>query len=327
MLAIRPAYARLTAVYPGIRVHTTAPPPEVGTVSTGPPPPDGGTAGAPEPPAPPEGGTWVAAADLAAGGDALTAFIAAAAGEAAGTAHRPDVTATLALHRYLWPACLLFTLPWFLHGRVPRLPVDRVWVRPGCGHYAVAAREFACLAGDRAALRLPGARPVATVRALRQELRGALSEHLTPVLAAFAPHVRRGPAALRRLAADETAESLWYVARLLGEEPRAVAELTALLRADARFRTGPDTSRTGAPASGPGPEPGPNTETGSGPGPETGPGPGPGGPLSRARLTCCLYYTLSPSHTCSGCPRGGARRPDTLPGGCELDDHATISLN
>lgn len=243
------SYARLSSAFPGLRV----------TVGT-----------------PPRGAGWVSAAELARGGPELAAFVAGDADRLTGEhgrAPRPDVAAGLALHRYLWPACLLFTVPWFLHRQVPRLPVEDVAFHPATGRFAVRTRQLTCLAGDPA-LRAPGRHTtVRTEAALRGSLRSALAEHLTPVLRGFAPHVRRGPRTLWRNATDEVAEGLWYIARLLGDEDRAVAELGALLPAGAGFRT------SGAP------------------------GPcAPGGP-SRTRLTCCLFYTVSPSGTCAGCPR------------------------
>ncbi|MBY8878436.1 (2Fe-2S)-binding protein [Actinacidiphila acidipaludis] len=243
------SYARLSAAFPGL--HVTA-----------------GT--------PPRGPGWVGAAELARGGPELTAFIAGDADRLTGEhgrTPRPDVAAGLALHRYLWPACLLFTVPWFLHRRVPRLPVEDVAFHPATGRFAVDTRQLTGLLGDPV-LRGPGRH--ATVRtedALRGALRAALAEHLTPVLRGFAPHVRRGPRTLWRNATDEVAEGLWYIARLLGEEDRAVAELRALLPAGARFGTGGSAASRA-----------------------------PGGP-ARTRLTCCLFYTVSPSGTCAGCPR------------------------
>lgn len=244
------SYERLSAAFPGLRI----------------------TAGVP-----PRGAGWVSAAELARGGPALAAFIAGDADRIEGEhgrAPRPDVAAGLALHRYLWPACLLFTVPWFLHRRVPRLPVEDVAFHPASGGFAVRTGQLTCLPGD-AAHAGPGTTVIAaTPVALRRALRAALAEHLGPVLRGFAPHVRRGPRALWRTATDEVVEGLWYIAQLLGEEERAVADLGALLPAGARFRA---------------------------PVPEADPC-GSGGP-SRDRLTCCLFYTVSPSGICSGCPR------------------------
>ncbi|MCX4749817.1 (2Fe-2S)-binding protein [Kitasatospora sp. NBC_01287] len=210
-----------------------------------------------------------------------------------GTAPRPDVAAGFWLHRYTWPLCLLFTLPWFLERRVPLPAVEQLASRRAAGGGGPAElallpgpdrapTAFACLPDDPAARR-PGARPVRDEAELRNVLRTALADQLAPLLAAFRTELRRGPRTLWGLATDELVEGLWYAAGLLGEEERAVAALAALLPegADnapfggaAAFRTtGPD--RQGA-------------------------APAP----ARTRVSCCLYYTLRPAELCAGCPRG-----------------------
>ncbi|WUH90093.1 (2Fe-2S)-binding protein [Streptomyces sp. NBC_00433] len=254
-----PAYARLAAVLPDLRVTEGEPRSDAG---------------------------WVTAEQLAAGGAALDAFTAQDAEEIVQEYGRPprlDVAATLALHRYAWPACLLFTVPWFLHRRVPRLPVADVSLHRETGRMTVRTRAFGCLPGDPAAT-LPGARVLPTEAALRDDLRAALAEHLTPVLDAFRPRLRRGPRTLWGLATDEIAESLWYVGRLMGREERAVADLTALLPGNtapyaggADFRGTPRATDTSEAAE---------------------------GGCSRDRLTCCLFYTVSPAEVCDTCPRG-----------------------
>ncbi|WP_407638947.1 (2Fe-2S)-binding protein [Actinacidiphila yeochonensis] len=263
MPVISASYDRLAAVLPALRVAA----------------------------APPRSGAgWTRAAEIAAGGRALAAFVARDTERLAlehGRAPRPDVAATLALHRYLWPVCLLFTVPWFLQRRVPRLPVEDVSFHPDSGRVTALPRAFGCLPDDPAAA-LPDARPVASAAALRAELRSAVAEHAGPVLAAFRPLVRRGPRALWGLVADEVAEGLWFAARLLGEEERAVAELQALLPGD----TPPLSGAAGFHQRGDGPSCGSTT-----------------GGTARTRLACCLYYTLSPAGACAGCPRaGGAGR-------------------
>jgi hypothetical protein len=282
MPATSDAYARLSAVFPGLRITHAAPP---------------------------AGAGWLPAAELARGGPATARFVAGdvrRVGGAHGVPPRPDAAAALALHRYLWPACLLFTVPWFLHRRVPRLPVADVAFHPIDGHFSVRVREFACLPGDDAEL-LPGARTVAGPAALREELRTALAEHVDPVLAAFAPLVRRHPHALRRQATDEIAEGLWYIARLLGEERRAVAELTELLPEGARFRRADRTPAPAAPGSGAAPTGPCDSASASGAtagsAAEAGSAPASGSAPVRDRLTCCLFYTVSPGDTCAGCPR------------------------
>lgn len=212
-----------------------------------------------------------------------------------GRAPRPDVAATLALHRYLWPACLLFTAPWFLRRRVPLLPVTAVAAHPATGRITVRVRDFVCLPDDPAA-RLPGARPVPGEAALRRELRAALAGHLTPVLTAFRPLLRRGPRALWGMATDEVAEGLWYVGRSLGEADRAVAELTALLPGGtAPFAGG--AAFTAVPAS-PAEADSPSIPVRQTAG------------ATRKRLSCCLFYTISPTAPCAGCPRD--RNPDRI---------------
>lgn len=257
MPAISSSYARLTAVHPALCVTNAAPRS------------DGG---------------WTAVSDLAAGGRTVADFVAREAERLTaryGRRPRPDVAATLALHRYLWPACLLFTVPWFLRHRVPRLPPGAVSVHRASGAMTVRPEGFGCLPGDRAA-RLPGARTVPSRAALREELRSALAAHLAPVLKGFGPLLRRGPHALWGMATDEVAEGLWYVAGLMGEseESRARAELAALLPGG----TPPFVGAAGFPV------------------PQRG-----AGPARRTRLTCCLVYTLDPGAACAGCPRALGR--------------------
>ncbi|MFE2048492.1 (2Fe-2S)-binding protein [Streptomyces sp. NPDC059459] len=256
------AYARLAEVLPGLGVTELDGADEV-----------------------PSGDGWVPAGSLAAGGAELDAFLAwddAQVLRDYGQRARPDVVASFGLHRYAWPACLLITVPWFLHRRVPRYPADRVaYDRSAAGlplgRMAVRSAGFACLPGDPAAA-LPGARVVADEEALRAEVRASVAEHLEPVLAAFGPRMRRRGRALWGMATDEVVEGLWYVAHLLGEQERARRELELLLPGatkpyvgDAAFRelTGPD---------------GESLHT-------------------RDRASCCMFYTLRPEDTCATCPR------------------------
>lgn len=169
--ALTDAYTRLSEVLPGLGVTELAAADEV-----------------------PSGGGWVTAASLAAGGTELAAFLAWDEAQVLrdyGQRARPDVIASFGLHRYAWPACLLITVPWFLHRRVPRHPAahvsyDRTAAGLPLGRMAVRAASFACLPGDPAAA-LPGARVVADEEALRAEVRAAVAEHLEPVLAGFGP--------------------------------------------------------------------------------------------------------------------------------------------
>ncbi|MEV0260113.1 (2Fe-2S)-binding protein [Streptomyces sp. NPDC050617] len=247
------AYTRLSEVFPGLTVTEEAPP---------------------------RGDGWVSAAELAAGGAALDAFLAwddaqllADYGERA----RPDVVATFGLHRYAWPACLLFTVPWFLDRRVPRVPADGVAYQRASGRMTARIDSFSCLPGDPAAA-LPGARVAADEEELRAELRAALAEHLEPVLDGFRPRMRRGRRALWGMATDEVVEGLWYLGHLFGAEPRAKRELGLLLPGG----TGPYVGGAAF-----------RELTGH-----------QGEALAtRDRASCCLFYTLRPKDTCVTCPR------------------------
>jgi ferric iron reductase protein FhuF len=251
------AYARLAEVFPGLRVKELT---------------DEGPT--------PDGAGWVRAADLAAGGAPLDAFLAwdnAQVLRDYGQHARPDVVASFGLHRYAWPACLLVTVPWFLVRRVPRVPVEDVAFQRALGHMTVRIREFACLPDDPAA-QLPGARVVPDEEALRDEVRSAVAEHIGPVLDGFGARMRRGKRALWGMATDEIVEGLWYVAHLLGEEQRAVAELERLL---------PGTTKPYVGTAGFRELTGPNGEA----------------LPTRDRASCCLFYTLRPEDTCVTCPR------------------------
>lgn len=251
------SYARLAEVYPGLRVAEHAD-------------------GEPMPDSP----GWVGAHQLAEGGSALDAFLGWDEEQVLrdyGQRARPDVIASFGFHRYAWPACLLITVPWFLHRRVPRVPVEDVAFQRTLGRLTVRVREFACLPGDPAAA-LPGARVVPDEEALRAEVRAAVAEHIGPVLDGFGPRMRRGRRALWGMATDEIVEGLWYVAALLGEEPRAMGELERLLPGSTKPYVG-----------------------GAGFRELTGPA---GEPLpTRDRASCCLFYTLRPEDTCVTCPR------------------------
>jgi hypothetical protein len=260
--AFTDAYARLSEVLPGLGVSELDPAGEV-----------------------PSGGGWVPAGALAAGGAELEAFLAwddAQVLRDYGQRARPDVVASFGLHRYAWPACLLITVPWFLHRRVPRYPVthvayDRSAAGLPLGRMAVRPAGFACLPGDPAAA-LPGARVVADEEALRAEVRAAVAEHLEPVLGGFGPRMRRRGRALWGMATDEVVEGLWYVAHLLGEQERARRELELLLPGATKPYVGTAAFRE-----------------------LTGPD---GEPLhTRDRASCCMFYTVRPEDTCATCPR------------------------
>ncbi|TGB08633.1 (2Fe-2S)-binding protein [Streptomyces sp. MZ04] len=258
--ALADAYARLTEVFPGLRVT------ELGDLSAY--------------EQAPQGGGWVTAARLAEGGADLDAFLAwdeAQVLKDYGQRGRPDVIASFGLHRYAWPATLLITVPWFLHRRVPRYPVQNVAFQRTLGRMAVRGAGFACLPGDPAAA-LPGARVVPDEEALRAEVRAAVAEHLGPLLDAFGPRMRRRSRALWSVATDEIVEGLWYIAHLLGEEQRATAELELLLPGATKPYVGTAGFRELT---------GPNGES----------------LPTRERASCCMFYTLRPEDTCVTCPR------------------------
>jgi hypothetical protein len=255
--AMTGAYARLAEVFPGLRAQVLT---------------DDETA--------PRGAGWVGAEELAAGGAALDAFLAwdhAQVLRDYGQQPRSDVVASFGLHRYAWPACLLVTVPWFLHRRVPRIPVEDVTFQRALGRLTVRVREFVCLPDDPAAA-LPGARVVPDEAALRAEVLTAVADHIGPVLDGFGPRMRRGRRALWGMATDEIVEGLWYIAHLLGEERRAMAELEALL---------PGTTKPYVGSAG--------FRELTGPDGESLP--------TRDRASCCLFYTLRPEDTCVTCPR------------------------
>ncbi|MCD9140669.1 (2Fe-2S)-binding protein [Streptomyces albireticuli] len=229
---------------------------------------------------PRRGDGWLTAAGLAAGGDDLDAFLARDDEQLLrdyGARGRPEAVASLGLHRYAWPVCLLVTVPWFLLGRVPRLPVASVSLHRARGRMTAWPAQFACLPDDPAA-ELPGAVVVADQEALRAWAREVLAEHLTPLLEAFRPRMRRGPRALWGMATDEIAEGLWHVAGLLGEASRARRELELLLPGSTPPYVGGASFRTLAGTRG-----------------ESLP--------TRDRAGCCLFYTLRPEDACLTCPR------------------------
>ncbi|HEV7628039.1 MAG TPA: (2Fe-2S)-binding protein [Streptomyces sp.] len=251
------AYTRLTEVFPGLRVREV---------------PAGGALA--------DGAGWVGATRLAEGGEILDSFLARDEEQVLrdyGTPPRADVVASFGLHRYAWPVCLLITIPWFLHRRVPRLPMESVSFQHSVGELSVRIEEFACLPGDPAE-QSPGARVVPDEEALRAEVRAAIAEHLTPLLEGFRPRMRRGQRALWGMATDEIAEGLWYLGHLLGEEKRAMREAGELLPGGtAPYAQGASFREL----------------TGS------------RGELlpTRDRASCCLFYTLRPEDTCVTCPR------------------------
>lgn len=261
--AVADAYARLAEAFPALAVT------ELGADEEA-----------------PRGGGWVTASDLAEGGAALETFLAWDDTQVLrdyGLQARPDVIASFGLHRYAWPACLLITVPWFLHRRVPRYPVthvsfDRTATGLAVGRMAVRPDGFACLPDDPAAA-LPGARVVPDEEALRAEVRAAVAQHLEPVLTGFGPRMRRRGRALWGMATDEIVESLWYVSQLLGEEERGLRELEQLLPGATKPYVGAAAFRRPAGADAERERP------------------------TRDRVSCCMFYTLRPADICAACPR------------------------
>ncbi|MFI8262021.1 (2Fe-2S)-binding protein [Streptomyces sp. NPDC085665] len=228
----------------------------------------------------PRGVGWIGADALAAGGAEVDAYLAwddAQVLRDYGRQARPDVVATFGLHRYAWPACLLITAPWFLDRRVPRLSARDVAFHRTQGRMSVRVESFSCLPDDPAAA-LPGARVVPDEEALRAEVRAAVAHHLEPLLEGFGTRMRRGRRALWGMVTDEIVSGVWHLGKLLDEEPRAMAELEALLPG----RTAPYTA-------------GAAFRTLSGPRGEQLP--------TRDRASCCLFYTIRPQETCTTCPR------------------------
>ncbi|GGQ76703.1 (2Fe-2S)-binding protein [Streptomyces pilosus] len=269
--AVADAYARLAEAFPALAVT------ELGADEEA-----------------PRGGGWVAASDLAEGGSALETFLTWDDTQVLrdyGRQARPDVIASFGLHRYAWPACLLITVPWFLHRRVPRYPVthvsfDRTATGLAVGRMAVRPDGFACLPDDPVAA-LPGARVVPDEEALRAEVRAAVAQHLEPVLTGFGPRMRRRGRALWGMATDEIVESLWYIAQLLGEEERGLRELEQLLPGATQPYVGAAAFRRPA---------GPDAERER---------------ATRDRVSCCMFYTLRPADICATCPRTCGREGTT----------------
>jgi ferric iron reductase protein FhuF len=84
------------------------------------------------------------------------------------------------------------------------------------------------------------------------------------------------------MATDEVVESLWYVSQLLGEEERGLRELELLLPGATEPYVGAAAFRR-----------------------PTGPG-GEAVPVTRDRVSCCMFYTLRPAEICATCPRACA---------------------
>ncbi|BAJ27094.1 MULTISPECIES: (2Fe-2S)-binding protein [Kitasatospora] len=202
---------------------------------------------------------WIPVDRLAAAAERLVEAETARIRDRHGTTPRPHVAASRLLHHHLWTHALLITGVWYLERRIPLLPADRIWTDTATGDFALRSGDSA--PGDEAALR------------------DTVAAHLGPVLAAFQPHVRRGPRALWGMATDDLVSGIWYLGRMLGQEDRAVATATALLPA------GPGAAADTAPWAGPADF---RRENGS---------------WTRTRQGCCLYYAIDPANPCATCPR------------------------
>jgi hypothetical protein len=156
------------------------------------------------------------AAALAADPAALTAVIDGESDRvraAHGVRPRPDVAASRLLHHYLWSVCLLFSGPWYLERRVPRIPPGNVRVAPATGALTLDLRGIRTLAAADDGT----------------TLRHAVAAHVEPLLDAFAPRLRRGPRAAWGMVTDDLASGLSFLGRCLGDEERGVREATAVL--------------------------------------------------------------------------------------------------
>ncbi len=159
-------------------------------------------------------GRGVSAADLAGCREAAAVLVEGESDRIAavhGDRPRPDVAASRLLHHYLWSVGLLFTGPWYLGRRVPRIPLGAVRVAPRTGALTLEVTALTWAPGDADALR------------------GRVAEHVGPVLEAFAPLTRRGRRALWGMATDDLASGLWFLGRALGEEERGIREAAAVL--------------------------------------------------------------------------------------------------
>jgi len=136
---------------------------------------------------------------------------------------------------------------------------------------------------DPVALRLAAAPTRLLTDAGPEAVRAALRAHLAPLLAAFRPRMRRGPHTLWALALDDAVEGLHHVADRTGLGTEARAALNLLF------------------PGGTSPFPG---AAGFGPAAE------------RARVSCCLFYTVPGARPCAGCPRlAPGRRGELLHSG------------
>jgi hypothetical protein len=249
------AYARLAEVFPGLCV--TEEPPRTG-----------------------EG--WTGARRPADAGPALDDFLAPDEEQSLrdhGRRPRPDVTAAFGLHRYVWHACLLFTVPCPAPPGPAarprrRLPVPRRRRGPDDGPSGPRFRLPVRRSGRRAAAGPErggrGGAPRRTAGGRRRARRAGAGRLPAANAARRAGAVGYGH---RR-----RQEGLWYIGSLLGQEDRAVAELGRLLPGGTTPYAGGASFRR---------LPGPNGEP----------------VLTRDRISRCLYCTLCPEDPCVACPR------------------------
>jgi hypothetical protein len=223
----------------------------------------------------------VSGTELTKNQEALDAFVGAEAAriqERYDHTPRRDVAASRALHDYVWSVGLLMSGVWYLTGRVPRIHPEDVRLDLATAVFEISpGPDLACLPGDPVAA-LPGVLTAPHEEALRAELRVAVADHMEPLLSAIAPHIRRGPRALWGMVTDDLVSGIWYLGRMLGQEPDAVRAATSLLPsavppfpggADFRQLTGGDGRQH----------------------------------PTRTRMGCCLYYTIRPAEACATCPR------------------------
>ncbi|MFD5015467.1 (2Fe-2S)-binding protein [Streptomyces chartreusis] len=228
-----------------------------------------------------DAGAGVSAAELVKDGAALDAFVAAETAriqDRHGVVARRHVSASRALHDYVWSVSLLMSGAWYLERRVPRIRPEDLRLDLATAEFTVApGSDLACLADDPAAA-LPGVLTVPHEEALRAELRAAIADHMAPLLDAIGPVARRGSRALWGMVSDDLVSGIWYLGRVLGREDEAVRAAGRLLPsavvpypsgADFRHLTTADGRRH----------------------------------PTRTRAGCCMYYAIRPDEACATCPR------------------------
>lgn len=259
--ALAESYARLGAVTDGMRVRLGSPSGDDGSSDYG----------------------WVTGEQLARDPGRLRCLVDAEVAHARdrlGLHPRRDVAATWVFQHYLWAVGALMSWPMMVGRRAPVLGPGDVALRmpfEGTIEAVVAPVEFDCVTDDVAAA-APGARVRDEMPELRQAARETAAAHFAPLMAAFAPELRRGPWALWGMATDQLVSGLWYLGRLLGDEEWGAGEAQALLPGD----TPPFAGGAGVR----------HVDGGDGSDVPT-----------RTRLSCCLLYTVAPDAVCSTCPR------------------------